>query len=119
MAREMEGGLVANGAREVPGLDLAAAYVPARELGGDFYDFLPYGKGRLALALGDVSGKGTAAALYGSLAIRMLREHVVTHMCPPAEMLATLNRLLYNDRFDSPFIAILFATTDSPSPSLT
>src|SRR5258707_808709 len=104
---------------EVPGLDLAAGYVPARELGGDFYDFLPYGKGRLGFALGDVSGKGTAAALYGSLAIGMLREHVVTHLCPPAEMLATLNHRLYSTRFDSRFIAMLFATYDAPSRSLT
>jgi len=119
MAREIQRGLLPNGAREVPGLDLAAAYVPAHELGGDFYDFLPYGKGRLGFALGDVSGKGTAAALYGSLAIGILREHVVTHLCPPAEMLATLNRRLYNDRFDSRFIAMLFATYDAPSRSLT
>ena len=118
MAREIQRGLLPNGAREVPGLDLAAAYVPAHELGGDFYDFLPYGKGRLGFALGDVSGKGTAAALYGSLAIGMLREHVVTHLCPPAEMLATLNRRLSNTRFDSRFIAMLFATYDAPSRSL-
>ena len=119
MACEIQRGLLPNGAREVPGLDLAAAYVPAHELGGDFYDFLPYGKGRLGFALGDVSGKGTAAALYGSLAIGMLREHVVTHLCPPAEMLATLNRRLSNTRFDSRFIAMLFATYDAPSRSLT
>ncbi len=118
-AREIQLQLLPTGAREVPGLDLAAAYVPARELGGDFYDFLPYGKGRLGFALGDVSGKGTAAALYGSLAIGMLREHVVTHLCPPAEMLATLNHRLYNTRFDSRFIAMLFATYDAPSRSLT
>src|SRR6267143_1373211 len=118
-AREIQLQLLPTGAREVPGLDLAAGYVPARELGGDFYDFLPYGKGRLGFALGDVSGKGTAAALYGSLAIGMFREHVVTHSCPPAEMLATLNRRLYNDRFDSRFIAMLFATYDAPSRSLT
>jgi len=119
MAREIQRGLLPNGAREVPGLDLAAAYVPAHELGGDFYDFLPYGKGRFGFALGDVSGKGTAAALYGSLAIGMLREHVVTHLCPPAEMLATLNRRLSDTRFDSRFIAMLFATYDAPSRSLT
>src|SRR6266849_5204606 len=86
MAREIQRGLLPNGAREVPGLDLAAGYVRALELGGDFYDFLPYGKGRLGFALGDVSGKGTAAALYGSLAIGMLREHVVTHLCPIRNM---------------------------------
>src|SRR5205823_11730124 len=73
-AREIQRQLLPTGAREVPGLDLAAAYVPARELGGDFYDFLPYGEGRLAVALGDVSGKGTAAALYASLAIGTIRE---------------------------------------------
>jgi sigma-B regulation protein RsbU (phosphoserine phosphatase) len=119
MAREIQRGLLPNGAREVPGLDLAAGYVPARELGGDFYDFLPYGKGRLGFALGDVSGKGTAAALYGSLAIGMLREHVVTHLCPPAEMLATLNCRLHSARFDSRFIAMLFAVYDAPSRKLT
>jgi sigma-B regulation protein RsbU (phosphoserine phosphatase) len=119
MAREIQRGLLPNGAREVPGLDLAAAYVPAHELGGDFYDFLPYGKGRLGFALGDVSGKGTAAALYGSLAIGMLREHVVTHLCPPAEMLATLNGRLHSARFDSRFIAMLFAIYDAPSRKIT
>ena len=119
MAREIQRGLLPNGAREVPGLDLGAAYVPARELGGDFYDFLPYGQGRLGFALGDVSGKGTAAALYGSLAIGMLREHVVTHLCPPAEMLATLNHRLHGARLDARFIAMLFATFDAATRQLT
>jgi phosphoserine phosphatase RsbU/P len=58
-AREIQRQLLPSGAKEVPGLDLATAYVPARELGGDFYDLLPYGVGRLAIANGDVSGKGT------------------------------------------------------------
>src|SRR6202045_326404 len=52
-AREIQRQLLPSGVREVPGLDLAAGYCSARELGGDFYDFLPYGKGRLAVALGD------------------------------------------------------------------
>src|SRR5712672_1934559 len=85
-AREIQRGLLPTGAREIPGLELAAAYEPARELGGDFYDFLPYGQGRLAMLLGDVSGKGTAAALFASLAIGIIREHIVDHPCPPAEM---------------------------------
>ena len=75
-AREIQRQLLPTGAKEIPGLDLATAYIPARELGGDFYDLLPYGIGRLGIALGDVSGKGTAAALYGSLAIGILREVV-------------------------------------------
>src|SRR5229473_3313164 len=118
-AREIQRQLLPHGAREVPGLDLAAGYCSARELGGDFYDFLPYGKGRLALALGDVSGKGTAAALYGSLAIGILREHVVGHPCPPAEMLAMLNRRLHGVRLDARFIAMVFAVYDAGARRLT
>jgi len=118
-AREIQRQLLPTGAREVPGLDLAAAYVPARELGGDFYDFLPYGKGRLAFALGDVSGKGTAAALYASLAIGTVREIVVDHNGAPAEMLALLNQRLLGARLDSRFIAMLFAVYDAPTRRLT
>src|SRR6267378_1445950 len=85
-AREIQRQLLPSGAKEIPGLDVATAYVPARELGGDFYDLLPYGVGRLAVANGDVSGKGTAAALYGSLAIGILRELVHDNEISPSEM---------------------------------
>jgi len=118
-AREIQRQLLPTGAREVPGLDLAAAYVPARELGGDFYDFLPYGQGRLGFMLGDVSGKGTAAALYGSLAIGTVREIVVDHAWEPACMLALLNQRLLGARFDSRFIAMLFAVFDASRRKLT
>ena len=118
-AREIQRGLLPTGAREVPGLELAAAYAPARELGGDFYDFLPYGKGRLAMALGDVSGKGTAAALFASLAIGIVREHIVEHPCPPAEMLTMLNTRLHAVHFDSRFIATLFSVYDASTRRLT
>ena len=117
-AREIQRQLLPTGAREIPGLDLAAAYVPARELGGDFYDFLPYGEGRLAIALGDVSGKGTAAALYGSLAIGTIREIVIDSNCDPACMLALLNQRLHNARLDSRFIAMLFGVYDAASRRL-
>src|SRR6266446_2584542 len=118
-AREIQRQLLPTGAREVPGLDLAAGYCSARELGGDFYDFLPYGKGRLAVALGDVSGKGTAAALFGSLAIGIMREHIVEHPCPPPQMLALLNRRLHGARLDSRFIAMAFAVYDAGERRLT
>src|SRR6202035_3658328 len=118
-AREIQRQLLPHGARGIPGLDLAAAYVPARELGGDFYDFLPYGQGRLAMALGDVSGKGTAAALFASLAIGIVREHIVEHPCPPAEMLRMLNSRLYSAHFDSRFIATLFSVYDASTRRLT
>src|SRR5579863_6412135 len=118
-AREIQRQLLPHGASGIPGLDLAAAYAPARTLGGDFYDFLPYGQGKLALALGDVSGKGTAAALYGSLAIGMLRENTVDRSAAPEVMLAMMNRRLHAARLEARFIALTFAVYDSSERTLT
>jgi sigma-B regulation protein RsbU (phosphoserine phosphatase) len=118
-AREIQRQLLPKGAREVPGLDLAAAYAPARELGGDFYDFHPYGEGRLAFALGDVSGKGTAAALYGSLAIGTLREVVSERTFGAAKLLSVLNRRMHGARLEAKFIALLFGIYDAPARRLT
>jgi len=118
-AREIQRQLLPSGAKEIPGLDVATAYVPARELGGDFYDLLPYGVGRLAVANGDVSGKGTAAALYGSLAIGILRELVHDNEISPSEMLAQLNSRLLAARLDARFIAMQFGVYDAALRELT
>jgi sigma-B regulation protein RsbU (phosphoserine phosphatase) len=117
-AREIQRQLLPSGAREIPGIDLAPGYAPARELGGDFYDFIPYGEGQLAFALGDVSGKGTAAALYGSLAIGILREQSAEHRPVPSELLAMLNRRLYAPRLDTRFIAMIFGSYDARKRTL-
>jgi sigma-B regulation protein RsbU (phosphoserine phosphatase) len=66
-----------------------------------------------------VSGKGTAAALFASLAIGIIREHIVDHPCPPAEMLAMLNTRLNAARLDSRFIATTFAVFDAGTRRLT
>jgi len=119
IAREVQQQLLPSGTPAFPGLDLSAACVPARELGGDFYDFLSYGSERFALALGDVSGKGTAAALLGALTIGILRAHTVDHPCAPAELLATLNERINTARLNARFVAMLFAIFDSNTRQLT
>lgn len=119
MAREVQQQLLQREACDVPGVDLATACVPALELGGDFYDFLPYGRGRLAFALGDVSGKGTAAALLGALTMGILRAHTVDHVRPPPEVLATLNDWILAARLKARFVAMLFAVLDSGTRQLT
>jgi sigma-B regulation protein RsbU (phosphoserine phosphatase) len=112
-AREIQRQLLPQGKREVAGLEVASAFRPARELAGDFYDFLPYGNGRLGLALGDVSGKGTAAALYGSLAVGILREYTQDHRCWPEEMLSVLNARLNAAQMSPKYVALLFAVYDA------
>jgi len=119
IAREVQQQLLPRKTPTFRGLDLSAACVPARELGGDFYDFLPYGSGRLALALGDVSGKGTAAALLGAFTIGILRAHTVDHPCAPAELLAIINERINAARLNSRFVAMLFAVFDSNARQLT
>jgi sigma-B regulation protein RsbU (phosphoserine phosphatase) len=118
-AREIQKGLLTDEVPRIPGLDAAFAYHPAQQLGGDFYDFLPYGDDRLAFAIGDVAGKGTPAALYGSLAIGILRGHVVEHPCGPSEMLGELNLHLQQPRIDNRFVAMVFGVFDAKDKSLT
>jgi sigma-B regulation protein RsbU (phosphoserine phosphatase) len=108
-ARDIQRQLLPQNVRGITGIDLAAVYLPARELAGDFYDFLPYGDGRLAIAVGDVSGKGTAAALYASMAVGILREHTADHALTPAEMLVTMNGRLCATNISPGFVALLFA----------
>ena len=69
-AQEIQMHLMPGTTPSIPGMEVALCFHPARELGGDLYDFLTYGKERHVLAVGDVSGKGAPAALYGAMARR-------------------------------------------------
>jgi sigma-B regulation protein RsbU (phosphoserine phosphatase) len=91
------------------GLDIAARILSAREVCGDLYDFLPYGTQQLGVALGDVSGKGSAAALYGAVAIGILRS-LSPQKLQPAELLRQLNQLVCGRRVEDRYMTICFAT---------
>ncbi len=118
-AREIQKRLLPKASPWLPGLQIAVGYEPARHLGGDFYDFLRYGEGRIAVAVGDVAGKATSAALYGSLAIGILREHADQHRPEPARMLADMNDRLHRVGIDNRFLAMAFGVYDSTSRVLT
>ena len=70
--------------------DASASSRPANTVGGDFYDILPLDDGRLVVALGDVAGKGSPAALLMALLLAMLRT-LVDERLEPAELIARLN----------------------------
>jgi sigma-B regulation protein RsbU (phosphoserine phosphatase) len=118
MARRVQRQLLPRMTPWVKGLQLAYAYEPARHLGGDFFDFLPYGDDRVAAAVGDVSGKSTSAALYGALAVGILREYAVNRRRGPAHSLADLNRKLGRLDFDNRFLAMALAVYDGADNSL-
>lgn len=91
------------------GLDITARILSAREVCGDLYDFLSYGTQQLGVALGDVSGKGSAAALYGAVATGILRS-LSPHKLQPSELLRQLNQLVCDRRVDGRYMTICFAT---------
>jgi phosphoserine phosphatase RsbU/P len=108
-AKRIQGALL----RPVPtddyGLDVAARYLSAREVCGDLYEFLRYGPQQLGVALGDVSGKGTAAALYGAVAIGIMRS-LAPQKLQPAEMLRQMNQIVGERRIEGRFMTACFAT---------
>jgi sigma-B regulation protein RsbU (phosphoserine phosphatase) len=111
-ARGIQKGLLPTKPRRIEGLDVGAAIQPARELSGDFYDFLYYPDGRVAFVLGDVAGKSTAAALYGSLAVGMLRGFALEHSAEPSALLTHLNHELLTLDVERRFVALVFALYD-------
>lgn len=93
------------------GLDIAARVVSSRELCGDLYDFLPHNSGQLDIVLGDVSGKGSAAALYGSAAIGIMRSLAAQRLAP-AHALKKLNQIICERRIEGRFMTMCFLGWD-------
>jgi sigma-B regulation protein RsbU (phosphoserine phosphatase) len=108
-ARRLQGALLPKVPGAEYGLDVAARYVSARALCGDLYDFLRYGPSELGIAMGDVSGKGSAAALYGAVAIGILRS-LGPNRLRPQQMLEQMNQLIGERRIEGRFMTMLFAT---------
>ena len=106
-AREVQQRLVPISVPSIPGYDLRAAYLPAHEVGGDFYHVFPQIDGSSLIVVGDVSGKGLTAAMKGVLALGAVR--ALAESCPsPAQLLNGLNREMVKAA-DGGFITCLCA----------
>ena len=108
-AKRIQGALIRPVPTEDYGLDMAARYLSAREVCGDLYEFLRYGPQQLGIALADVSGKGTAAALYGAVAIGIMRS-LAPQKLQPAELLRQMNQLIGERRVEGRFMTACFGT---------
>jgi sigma-B regulation protein RsbU (phosphoserine phosphatase) len=97
--------------------EFAARFMAARSIGGDVYDFLDYGPARIAIALGDVSGKAAPAALYAALVSGILRSLAAQHLSPAA-LLTALNDQLQERRLDSQYVTMLVAIWDDTNQTL-
>jgi sigma-B regulation protein RsbU (phosphoserine phosphatase) len=110
-ARLIQQALLPKSSPYIPGFVVSGLSVPARAVGGDWYDFIPFPDGRWGLVLADVSGKGTAAALLMSATRGMLRS-LAQACCTPGEVLTKLNQLLVDDFPAGKFVTMVYAVLD-------
>ena len=110
-ARSIQQALLPKSSPYIPGFVISGRSVPARTVGGDWYDFIPFEDGRWGIVLADVSGKGTAAALLMSATRGMLRSLAET-CCSPGDVLTKLNELLVNDFPAGRFVTLVYAVLD-------
>jgi phosphoserine phosphatase RsbU/P len=103
--------------KRLKGVDVAARFAPARELGGDLYDFLMPEPNSLVVAVGDVSGKGVPAALYSAFAgelvrSRTFRRRYAPDRSTPAGVLASMNTILYQRQLEEYYCTLCYAVFD-------
>jgi len=113
-ARVMQQALLPKSSPYIPGFVVSGLSVPARAVGGDWYDFIPFPDGRWGLVLADVSGKGTAAALLMSATRGVMRS--LAEACrTPGEVLTRLNQVLVDDFPAGKFVTMVYAVLDPAS----
>jgi serine phosphatase RsbU (regulator of sigma subunit) len=118
IARNIQMSLLPRDAVTVPGLTVTAHCEPAREVGGDYYDYMNVGDHRLGLLIADVSGKGTSAALYMAELKGLMLSLSQLHTSP-RELLISANTILANHLDSRSFITITYAVVDVVGRTLT
>lgn len=102
----------------LPGYDFGARMLPARAVGGDLFDFIPLGKGRLGVVIGDVSDKGVPAALFMALTRSLLRAEA-QRSSSPARVLQAVNDRLLEMNAAGMFVTVLYGVLDLPTSRFT
>ena len=120
IAQTLQQALLAERLPEAPGVELAALYEPAAgsQVGGDFYSAWPMADGRLALMLGDVSGKGVEAAGVTAM-VRYMAEALSQHCTDPADLVGELNELLCHRMAEGSLVTLALMVVDTDADTLT
>ncbi len=110
--------------KRLKGIDVAAAFAPARELGGDFHDYLSPESNTLVVAVGDVSGKGVPAALYSVFAAELIRgrtfrRRYLPDRSSPAGVLSSVNTILQQRQLEEYYCTLCYVVFDLKRRSMT
>ena len=117
-AAEIQQGFLPSVAPPVRGLDVAGHNAPCRTVGGDYYDFFPYGNSRVAMVLGDVSGKGMPASLL-MMGLQARVQVLIEEPKSLAEVMTRLNRITSANCPSNRFISLFFCILDGDTGDLT
>ena len=112
IAKEIQQSFLPEKSPELPGLDLEGFNLPAAEVGGDFFDFIPLTDDQWGLVIADVSGKGVPAALFMALSRTLVRAST-THHQDPAESIREANQNIFLDAKTSMFVTLFYAVLDA------
>jgi sigma-B regulation protein RsbU (phosphoserine phosphatase) len=118
MARAVQASLLPQETPQMPGWEFEARWQPAREVSGDYYDFIPIDGNKLGLVIADVSDKGMPAAVFMALTRSTIRA-TVGHLFSPADSITEANRLICADSADGMFVTLFYALLDPSSGKLT
>jgi phosphoserine phosphatase RsbU/P len=111
VARSIQASLIPNGNPEIPGCQVASYWQAAREVSGDFYDFMALPNGQWGIAIADVADKGVPAALFMALSRTILRT-VAINRHKPADTLERANKIITNDSHSDLFVTVFYAVWD-------
>ena len=113
IAKQVQTRLFPQTSPPVPTLDYSGTCIQARAVGGDYYDFLDLGQERLGLVVGDIAGKGIAAALLMANLQANLRSQCAIALDQPQRFLQLANRLFYENSPDSAYATLFYAEYDA------
>ena len=111
LARELQYRLLPHATPTLSTAEVAAKFTPARQIGGDLYDFVRYAGNQMAIAIGDVSGKGAPAAIYAALVSGILRSHAAEEP-GAAQMLEAINLSLAERPIEAQYVSVIYAVWD-------
>jgi len=117
VAREVQAGLMPRDMPDIPGFGLAGAWRPAREVAGDFYDIFPLDEDRWGLVIGDVAGKGTAAALYMAMVHSLILSGALRQRSL-ATVLREVNQTIHRQFSARTFVSVFLAVVDPQKQTL-
>jgi sigma-B regulation protein RsbU (phosphoserine phosphatase) len=118
IARDIQRILLPNESPDVTGFEINGLNVPARQVSGDYFDYIKIDNEHLGVAIADVSGKGVPASLIMAICRSVLRSEAANNFSP-AEVLKKVNRQLYPDIKEDMFISMAYVVVDQTSSAVT